>query len=54
MMCVDFRIIVLGLDVEYLLFADEGHGFVKSENRLKFYKTAEKFLSKYLGGRYEA
>jgi dipeptidyl aminopeptidase/acylaminoacyl peptidase len=42
-----------GIEYEYLLFPDEGHGFVKPENRLKFYKTAEKFLAKYLGGCYE-
>lgn len=39
------------LDVEYLLFADEGHGFVRPENRMKFFAAAEEFLSKYLGGR---
>lgn len=42
-----------GIDYEYMLFPDEGHGFAKPENRLKFYTSAEKFLSKYLGGRYE-
>lgn len=42
-----------GIDYEYLLFSDEGHGFVKPQNRLKFYRTAEKFLAKHLGGRYE-
>ena len=41
------------LPVEYLLFTDEGHGFVRPENRLKFYAVAEAFLAKYLGGRYE-
>jgi dipeptidyl aminopeptidase/acylaminoacyl peptidase len=43
-----------GIDYEYMLFPDEGHGFAKPENRLKFYAAAEKFLAKYLGGRYEA
>lgn len=43
-----------GLKVEYLLFPDEGHGFAKPENRLKFYGAAEKFLATYLGGRCEA
>ncbi|MFO7663416.1 MAG: S9 family peptidase [Chloroflexota bacterium] len=38
---------------EYLLFPDEGHGFARPENRLIFYAAAEKFLAKYLGGRYE-
>ncbi len=42
-----------GLPVEYLLFPDEGHGFVRPENRLKFYAAAEAFLAKYLEGRYE-
>lgn len=42
-----------GIAVEYLLFPDEGHGFAKPENRLKFYGAAEKFLAQYLGGRYE-
>lgn len=42
------------LPVEYLLFADEGHGFARPENRLKFCAAAEHFLSTYLGGRYEA
>jgi len=42
-----------GIEYEYMLFPDEGHGFAKPENRLKFYATAEKFLAKYLGGRYE-
>ena len=43
-----------GIDYQYLLFQDEGHGFVKPENRIKFYAEAEKFLAKHLGGRYEA
>jgi len=42
-----------GIDYEYLLFPDEGHGFAKPENRIKFYAAAEKFLAKHLGGRYE-
>jgi dipeptidyl aminopeptidase/acylaminoacyl peptidase len=40
-----------GIDHEYLLFPDEGHGFAKPENRLKFYAAAERFLAKHLGGR---
>jgi dipeptidyl aminopeptidase/acylaminoacyl peptidase len=43
-----------GIDYEYMLFPDEGHGFARPENRLKFYAAAEKFLAKHLGGRYEA
>ncbi|TVZ00586.1 S9 family peptidase [Trebonia kvetii] len=42
-----------GIDHEYLLFPDEGHGFAKPENRIKFYTAAEKFLARYLGGRHE-
>ena len=42
-----------GIPYEYLLFADEGHGFAKPENRLKFYAAAERFLAQHLGGRYE-
>jgi dipeptidyl aminopeptidase/acylaminoacyl peptidase len=42
-----------GLAYEYMLFEDEGHGFAKPENRLKFFAAAEKFLAKNLGGRYE-
>ncbi len=42
-----------GIDHEYLLFPDEGHGFAKPANRIKFYTAAERFLAKYLGGRHE-
>ena len=42
-----------GKPVEYLEFADEGHGFARPENRLKFYAAAEKFLAQHLGGRFE-
>jgi alpha-beta hydrolase superfamily lysophospholipase len=42
-----------GIDHEYMLFPDEGHGFAKPENRLKFYAAAERFLAKHLGGRSE-
>jgi dipeptidyl aminopeptidase/acylaminoacyl peptidase len=42
-----------GIDHEYMLFPDEGHGFAKPENRIRFYAAAERFLAKYLGGRYE-
>ena len=42
-----------GIDYEYMLFEDEGHGFAKPENRLKFYAKAERFLARYLGGRVE-
>ncbi|HEX5915166.1 MAG TPA: prolyl oligopeptidase family serine peptidase, partial [Rubrobacter sp.] len=42
-----------GIDYEYLLFEDEGHGFARPENRLRFYAAAERFLAKHLGGRAE-
>lgn len=43
-----------GIECEYMVFPDEGHGFVKPENRLAFYKAVEAFLAKHLGGRYQA
>jgi dipeptidyl aminopeptidase/acylaminoacyl peptidase len=42
-----------GLPATYVLYADEGHGFVRPQNRLSFYAIAEKFLSQCLGGRAE-
>jgi len=42
-----------GLPVIYILFPDEGHGFVKPENKIAFYAITEKFLAKYLQGKYE-
>jgi len=42
-----------GKTVEYHEFADEGHGFARPENRLKFFAVVEKFLAKHLGGRFE-
>jgi dipeptidyl aminopeptidase/acylaminoacyl peptidase len=42
-----------GIDYEYMLFPDEGHGFAKPENRLRFYAVAEAFLARHLGGRAE-
>jgi dipeptidyl aminopeptidase/acylaminoacyl peptidase len=41
-----------GKPVEYMLFEDEGHGFARPENRLKFYAVAERFLAEHVGGRY--
>jgi dipeptidyl aminopeptidase/acylaminoacyl peptidase len=42
-----------GIAYEYLLFPDEGHGFAKPANRLRFYAVAERFLATHLGGRHE-
>jgi len=39
--------------VEYVLYPDEGHGFVRPENRLHFFAVTEQFLAKHLGGRAE-
>ncbi|WP_442600131.1 S9 family peptidase [Neobacillus sp. D3-1R] len=37
-----------GQDVEYLVLEDEGHGFSKTENAIKVYKTMVEFLGKYI------
>jgi len=39
-----------GVPVEYVLFEDEGHGFVKKENQIKAYSEALKFLDVHLKG----
>jgi len=36
-----------GVPVEYVVFPDEGHGFVKKENEIKGYGQILKFLDKY-------
>jgi len=36
--------------VEYVVFPDEGHGFVKKENEIKGYGQILKFLDQYLKG----
>ncbi|MGV0745314.1 S9 family peptidase [Mycolicibacterium sp. XJ870] len=42
-----------GIDHEYVMYENEGHGFAKPENRLDFYHRADRFLAKHLGGRAE-
>ncbi|MFN7116551.1 MAG: alpha/beta fold hydrolase [Saprospiraceae bacterium] len=37
-----------GVPVEYVLFPDEGHGFVKKENQIEAYSKVLEFLDKYL------
>ncbi|WP_191859012.1 S9 family peptidase [Hanstruepera ponticola] len=37
-----------GVPVEYVLFEDEGHGFVKKENQIEAYSSILKFLDTYL------
>jgi dipeptidyl aminopeptidase/acylaminoacyl peptidase len=36
--------------VEYVIFPDEGHGFVKKENNIKAYESVLSFLDKHLKG----
>ena len=37
-----------GVEVEYMVKENEGHGFHNQENRFDFYRAMEKFLAKYL------
>jgi dipeptidyl aminopeptidase/acylaminoacyl peptidase len=37
-----------GIEVEYMVKSNEGHGFHNEENRFAFYEAMEKFLEKYL------
>ena len=39
-----------GVPVEYVLFEDEGHGFVKKENQIEAYSKVLEFLDTYLKG----
>jgi dipeptidyl aminopeptidase/acylaminoacyl peptidase len=39
-----------GVPVEYILFPDEGHGFVKKENQMKAARVTREFLDKHLKG----
>jgi len=39
-----------GIEVEYMVKDNEGHGFRNQENRYDFYGAMEKFFGKYLGG----
>jgi len=38
-----------GLDVEYLVKDNEGHGFQNEENQFEFYRAMERFLARHLG-----
>ena len=42
-----------GIEVEYMVKDNEGHGFRNEENRFDFYRAMERFLGKHLGGRVE-
>jgi len=37
-----------GVEVEYMVKDNEGHGFYNEENRYDFYHAMEKFLTKHL------
>ena len=37
-----------GVPVEYVLFEDEGHGFIKKENQIEAYSKILEFLDAYL------
>ena len=37
-----------GVPVEYVLFPDEGHGFLKTENRIRWTVAVVKWFSKHL------
>jgi dipeptidyl aminopeptidase/acylaminoacyl peptidase len=42
-----------GIPATYVVYADEGHGFTRPENRLSFNAVTETFLAQCLGGSYE-
>ncbi|MCP4690732.1 MAG: S9 family peptidase [Desulfobacterales bacterium] len=42
-----------GVEVEYMVKPDEGHGFRNEENRFDFYRAMERFLARHLGSRAE-
>jgi dipeptidyl aminopeptidase/acylaminoacyl peptidase len=44
----------LGREVEYLVAADEGHGFASEESNQALFARIEEFLARHLGGRYQA
>jgi dipeptidyl aminopeptidase/acylaminoacyl peptidase len=43
-----------GVKVQYLVAANEGHGFLNPDNRLALYHTMDRFFAQYLGGRSQA
>jgi dipeptidyl aminopeptidase/acylaminoacyl peptidase len=43
-----------GVKVTYLLYPDEGHGLIRTENNRTFLAASEVFFGECLGGRYEA
>lgn len=43
-----------GVEVEYMVKDNEGHGFQNQENRFDFYRAMEKFLARHLDGACQA
>jgi dipeptidyl aminopeptidase/acylaminoacyl peptidase len=42
-----------GVEVEYVVAPDEGHGFAGRENRMALAAAMERFLAEHIGGRYQ-
>ncbi|HET8889597.1 MAG TPA: prolyl oligopeptidase family serine peptidase, partial [Candidatus Angelobacter sp.] len=42
-----------GRPVTFVVYPDEGHGFARPVNNMALYMSAEKFLARHLGGRYQ-
>lgn len=40
-----------GVEVEYMVKQDEGHGFLNPDNQIDMYHAIERFLAQHLGGR---
>ncbi|BBZ55819.1 hypothetical protein MPHO_28110 [Mycolicibacterium phocaicum] len=40
-----------GVEVEYMVKADEGHGFLNPDNQIDMNHAVERFLAQHLGGR---
>lgn len=40
-----------GVEVEYMVKENEGHGFLNPENQIDLFLATERFLAQYLGGR---
>jgi dipeptidyl aminopeptidase/acylaminoacyl peptidase len=40
-----------GVEVEYMVKEDEGHGFVNPNNTIDMWHAVDRFLKKHLGGR---
>lgn len=43
-----------GVEVEYMVKENEGHGFRNEENRFEFYEAMDKFLDKHIGTGFKA